>query len=146
MGDLLEISQPSFSDKLQVFYCPPTEVAIQSVEWVDVRPIVQVLSRSAIEFNLSGNSAAYVDLQNTRLRVKARIVTEDSRRVTENDNVAFVYNTLHSLFTQGDISVQQKVITPNVSTNYLLIIRTKLSSPYFFPMRKRTHYKPSFST
>ena len=49
MGDLLEISQPSYSDKLQVFYCPPTEAAVQSVEWVDVRMIGQVLSRSAIE-------------------------------------------------------------------------------------------------
>ena len=118
MGDLLEISQPSFSDKLQVFYCAPTEAAIQSVEWVDVRPIGQVLSRSSIEFNLSGNSTAYVDLQSTRLRIKARIVKEDSSPVGEEDNVSFVNNTLHSLFNQCDISVQQKVITPNVSTNY----------------------------
>ena len=35
-----------------------------------------------------------------------------------DSNVAFVNNTLHSLFNQCDISVQQKVITPNVSTNY----------------------------
>ena len=118
MGDLLEISQPSYSDKLQVFYCPPTEAAVQSVEWIDVRPIGQVLSRSAIEFNLSGNSASYVDLQNTRLRIKARIVREDSSPITEEDNVSFVNNTLHSLFNQCDISIQQKVITPNVSTNY----------------------------
>ena len=46
------------------------------------------------------------------------MVTEDLRGVTEDDNVAFVNNTLHSLFNQCDISVQQKVITPNVSTNY----------------------------
>lgn len=118
MGELLEISQPSFSDKLQVFYCPPTEAAIQSVEWVDVRPIGQVLSRSAIEFNLTGNSSCYVDLQKTRLRIKARIVKEDSSPVSDENNVAFVNNTLHSLFSQCDISIQQKVITPNVSTNY----------------------------
>ena len=85
---------------------------------MDVRPIGQVLSRSAIEFNLSRNSTAYVDLQSMRLRVKARIVKEDSSVVTEDDNVAFVNNTLHSLFNQCDISDQQKVITPNVSTNY----------------------------
>ena len=107
-----------FRINFKFFYCPPTEAAIQSVEWVDVRPIGQVLSRSAIEFNLSGNSTAYVDLQSTRLRVKARIVKEDSSPVTEEDNVAFVNNTLHSLFNQCDVSVQQKVITPNVSTNY----------------------------
>lgn len=119
MGDLLEVSQPSFSDKLQVFYCPPTEAAIQSVEWVDVRPIGQVLSRSVIEFNLSGSSTSYVDLQNTSLKVKARIVKEaDLSPVTDDDNVGFVNNTLHSLFSQCDISIQQKVITPNVSTNY----------------------------
>ena len=53
-----------------------------------------------------------------RLRVKARIVKEDSSVETEDDNVAFVNNTLHSLFNQCDISVQQKVITPNLSTNY----------------------------
>lgn len=118
MGDLLEISHPSFSDQLQVFYCPPTEAAIQSVEWVEVRPIGQVLSRSAIEFNLSGNSTSYVDLQNTRLRIKARILREDASAIVEDDNVTFVNNTLHSLFNQCDISIQQKVITANVSTNY----------------------------
>ena len=32
--------------------------------------------------------------------------------------MAFVNNTLHSLSSQCDISVQQNVITPNVSTNY----------------------------
>lgn len=118
MGDLLEISQPSYSDKLQVFYCPPTEAAVQSVEWVDVRPIGQVLSRSAIEFNLSGNSASHVDLQNTKLRIKAIILREDSTPITDADNVNFVNNTFHSLFNQCDISIQQNVITANVSTNY----------------------------
>ena len=121
MGDLLEVSQPSFSDKLQVFYCTPTEAAIQSVavEWVDVRPIGQVLSRSVLEFNLSGSSTSHVDLQNTSLKVKARIVKEaDLSPVRDDDNVGFVNNTLHSLFSQCDISIQQKVITPNVSTNY----------------------------
>ena len=118
MGELLDISQPSFSDKLQVFHCPPTEAAVQDVEWVNVRPIGQVLSRSAIEFNLSGNSTCYVDLRNTRLRIKARIVTENGTPVVEEDNVAFSNNALHSLFNQCDVSVQQKVITPNVSTNY----------------------------
>ena len=118
MGELLDISQPSFSDKLQVFHCPPTEAAVQDVEWVDVRPIGQVLSRSSIEFYLSGNSTCYVDLGNTRLRIKARIVRENGSPVDETDNVAFSNNALHSLFNQCDVSVQQKVTTPNVSTNY----------------------------
>ena len=54
MGDLLEISQPSYSDKLQVFYCPPTEAAVQSVEWIDVRPIVDrassIAQRDRVQF------------------------------------------------------------------------------------------------
>ena len=59
---------------------------------MDVRPFKQVLSRSAIEFNLFGNSKAYVELQSTRFRFKACIVKEDSSVVTEDDNVAFVIN------------------------------------------------------
>ena len=66
MDELLDISQPSFLDKFQVFHCPQTEAAVQVVEFVDVRPIGQVLSRSAIELNLSGNSTCYVDLHNTK--------------------------------------------------------------------------------
>ena len=52
MRDLLEVSQPSFSDKLQVFSCPPTEAAIQSVEWVEVRPVGQV----SIKIGMLSNS------------------------------------------------------------------------------------------
>jgi hypothetical protein len=118
MGELLDISKPSFSDNLQVFYCPPTETAVQSVEWVDVRPIGQVLARSAIEFNLSGNSTAYLDLKNTRLSIKARILKENGEPIGADDVVGFANNTLHTLFNQCDVSVQQKLVTPNVSTNY----------------------------
>ena len=59
-----------------------------------------------------------MDLQNTKLRIKARILREDSSPITDDDNGSFVNNTFRSLFNQCDISIQQNVITANVSTNY----------------------------
>ena len=126
-----------------MFSCPSTEAAIQSVEWVEVRPVGQVLNRSAIEFNLSGNSTCYVDLHSTRLKIKARIVNKGSSPLIGEDNVSSVNNALHMLFNQCDVSIQQKVITANVSTYcpYKAILDALLSASNEQALQSQFFYK-----
>lgn len=54
----------------------------------------------------------------TRLFLRARILHDDGTVLKPKEKVGFVNLALQSLWNQVDISVQQQVISPTVSTNY----------------------------
>ena len=84
-----------------------------------------------------------MDLHSTRLKIKARIVNEGSSPLIGEDNVSFVNNALHMLFNQCDVSIQQKVITANVSTNcpYKAILDALLSASNEQALQSQFFYK-----
>ena len=92
------------------------------------QPIGQLSSDGALEFNISGNSHKYVDLANTRLQIKFRIVQGDRQLLpavkgTDDPdrpkaNVGPVNLFLQSLWRQVDVFLEQQAISPNVSTKY----------------------------
>ena len=116
------------TDSLSLFYTPTNDTSVRSVEWVEYRPIGQLSSDGALEFNISGNSHKYVDLANTRLKIKFRIVQGDGQvlpmlKGTDDPNrpkanVGPVNLFLQSLWRQVDVFLQQQAISPNVSTKY----------------------------
>lgn len=53
----------SYDHRLQLFFAPPLETAIQSIDFVEIRPIGQVVKDGPIEFNIPGNTYHYVDLK-----------------------------------------------------------------------------------
>ena len=65
---------PSITDHLSLFGLPPTETGVEKRYFVDYRPVSQLVDDSSpIEFSFVG-SVDMVDLKNTELHVKARIV------------------------------------------------------------------------
>ena len=113
---------------LSLFQPPPVEKTIEKEEWIEYRPIGQISQGSTIEFNIPQNSTNYIDLKKTRLYIKAKIVKPDGKAAVEDekedkedaeeDKVAFVNLTLHALFRQVDVNLQQKCISPDVSVSY----------------------------
>ena len=71
-----------------------------------------------IEFNISGNSADYIDLQKSRIVVKVKVQTSKGGAVTTESPVGLVNLSLHALFRQVDVTLQQKVISSDVGTAY----------------------------
>jgi hypothetical protein len=105
------------SMKMALFQPPPTNTAIEKVEFVDYRPVNQLTEGSALEFNISGNSTQYMDLKRTRLHVKAKIVKADGTPVKVENKVALTNMSLQSLWSQVDVSLQQQVVT-QIGANY----------------------------
>ncbi|XP_062579536.1 uncharacterized protein F54H12.2-like [Saccostrea cucullata] len=118
MSFFTEGSEPAFSHRLALFHNLPTDAGVEQTEWIDIRPVGSTAHGGVIEFNISGASTHYLDLNRTRLFLRARILNEDGSPLKEKEKVGFVNLTLQSLWNQVDISVQQQVITPTVSTNY----------------------------
>ena len=104
--------------ELALFHPGATEKAVTEIIWINYRPSTQINNSGPLEFVISGTSSDYVLLSKTRLHVKVKIKKADGDDVTDADNVALVNLSLHSLFRQVDISLNQTIITSTVGVNY----------------------------
>ena len=103
---------------MSLFQPPAIERTVQKHEWIEYKPIGQIVEGGPIEFNISGNSADYIDLQKSRIAIKVKVQTSKGVAVTSENAVALVNLSLHALFRQLDVTLQQKVISPDVGTSY----------------------------
>ena len=116
------------SDNVALFYKPLDDTTVISSEWVEHRPIGQLTPGATLEFNISGSGTKYVDLSMTKIRICARIVKGNGQLLPDaivegkptpaEAKVGPVNLLLQSMWRQVDVSVQQQVISPTVSSKY----------------------------
>ena len=113
---------------LSLFIPPPIDNSIQKEYWVELNPIAAISGGGVIEFNIPGTSVDYVNLAKTKLQVSHAITHADGSPIVDNrvsgvptadsDQVGPVNLTLHSIFRQIDLSLNQKIVSPDVGVNY----------------------------
>jgi hypothetical protein len=140
-----EHSAPAVQKNLSLFHLPPTDLGVEQVQWIDYRPVSQAGDDGPIEFSVSGAGLQYIDLQNTKLYLKAKIVKADGSAIpyhlTDRDGPTTAANMnpasfvspinlwLHSLFNQVDLSMQQQVVSSSNVYPYRSYMET-LIYPY----------------
>ena len=65
---------------------------------------------------LPGTGYAYLDLANTYLLIRAKVVRGDGTDLAADTQVAPVNNWLHSLFSQVDVYINDTLVTPSSDT------------------------------
>lgn len=103
--------------ELDIFSTPPTQSSVDSGTTLCVRPISSLADASPIEFLIPGSGEEYIDLAHTTLHLVARVKADEAAEANAKINLAPVNNWLHSIFSQVDIFLNQKCITPP-SNNY----------------------------
>jgi hypothetical protein len=97
---------------LDLFESIPVQSAIERVTYIDYRPTNQISSQNApITFSLGGDSRHYLDLPNSKLYAKVRLLEEDGSTITKDELVAPTNLTLHSLFSQVDLKVSGRSLS-----------------------------------
>ena len=105
--------------ELELFSIPPTQTAIESLQWVEYRPITTLSDSSPIKFVITGSGEEYVDLSDSYLQVTAKILKPNGGNlvqtkgsdgaVTGDDaDVGPINLWLHSLFSQVDVSLNER--------------------------------------
>ena len=106
---------------------------------MEYRPITSLTDTGPIEFVITGCGEEYEDLSETYLQVTAKIVKptggyleqmlEDNGTINETDaDVGPVNLWLHSLFSQADGSLNDRLVTPSMNTYpYRAYLETLLS-------------------
>ena len=125
---LHEQSSQCLRSELDLFSLPPTQTAVDGSQWVEHSPVSTITSPSPIEFIVSGSGEDYMDLNNTLLEVKACIKTTNNSPVDAAVAVAPINNTLHSLFSQIDVSLNDVNVSSATTTYpYRAYIETHLN-------------------
>lgn len=104
--------------ELDIFTLPPIQTTIESGSLQSYRPITSLSNNGPLEFVISGSSSdEYLDLARVFLHIKAKITKTPAPAGA--DAVAYARtrigptnNWIHSMFSQVDVYLNQKCITP----------------------------------
>jgi hypothetical protein len=108
--------QPVVNAELDLFTVPPTQESVEKGQFVTFRPISSITANAPIEFNIPGSGSEYIDLSQTMLYLKAKIIKQHAEN-QDPDECGPVNNFIHSLFSQVDVFLNGKCVTPP-SNNY----------------------------
>jgi len=116
MASVHGMSSEGLKSELDLFSVPLTQKSIESAGYVHYKPLSSLGDGSVIDFVVEGRGDSYIDLGDTILAVTAKVVKNDNTPLDANDEVAPVNYFLHSLFSQVDIYLNQRLITPSSNT------------------------------
>ena len=121
-------SQECTKSELDLFSIPATQTSITKGQWIEYHPLSNITDSGPIEFNVSGTGEEYLDLAKTQLFVKAKITKANGTALDPNTQVGPVNLFLHSLFSQVDVSLNERLISPSTNTYpYRAMIETLLN-------------------
>ena len=116
-------------NSLALFQPPFLENSIQKEYWVEYNPMATISEQSVIEFNIPGTSMDYIDLRKSKLSFEFRLLKPDGTPIVYElgddgkpsancDQVGSINFPLNTFFRQIDVSLNQKIVSPDVGVNH----------------------------
>ena len=96
---------------LELFDVPPTQTAVEKSYDVEFLPTSALRESGVVEFYLPASSEDYLDLKNSRLYVRARIVRSDGTACGQNERVAPTNNLLQTMWSNVELLVNERLVT-----------------------------------
>ena len=93
-----------------------TPASIHKGQWIECHHLRNITDTGRIEFNVSGTGEEYLDLARTHLFVKAKITKANGTALDAVTQVGPVTLFLHSLFSQVDVSLNERPISAATNT------------------------------
>ena len=91
-------------------------MSITKGQWIEYHPLCNITDTGPIEFYVSGTGEEYLDLTKSQLFVKAKISRANGTALDAETKVGPVNLFLHSLFSQVDASLNERLISPSTNT------------------------------
>ena len=103
-----ETDCPCTKTELEFFEQRPVQTVLDQSQWVDIHPLNSVTQGSApIEFTINSTTDDYLDLNDTMLFLRCKVVKAngDNFAAADNQTTALINNGLHSLFSDIKLSL-----------------------------------------
>ena len=111
------LSCECIKSELDLFGVPLTQTSVEEESFVEYEPITAVKdSDDTIEFKIAETDSEYIDLKNSFIRVKAKIVDADGEILGATADVTPVNFWLHALFSQIDMTLKDTLVTTSNNT------------------------------
>ena len=91
-------AQLCMKSELELFTSPNVQVAVEDGFWTEYHPLATLTDQSPIEFAVTGNQDALLDLSQSYLHIRVKITKENGTAIDDADKVGPVNLFLHSLF------------------------------------------------
>ena len=109
-------SQECTKSEVDLLTIPATQTSISKAQWIEYHPISKITDSGQIKFYVSATGDEYLDLARTQLFVKAKITKANGTAIDGDTQVCPVNLFLHSLFSQVDVSLNERLISPTTNT------------------------------
>lgn len=114
--------------ELELFTTPPVNVSMDRGEFTAYHPLSTISDDGPLEFTVPGTPEEYIDVGRTKLFVKLKITKLDGSNIAADAKVSSANLLLHSLFSQIDLKLNERLVTPSVNTYpYKAYLETLLS-------------------
>ena len=122
---------------LEWFCLPPTQTAVEKTYNVDYQPLTAIRHHAPIEFYIPSSVEEYLDLKNSRLHIKCRLVLLNGQACDANQVVAPVNDFFNSLWSNVECFLNDRLVSPviiltviPVSSAILFMILKKVFIPH----------------
>ena len=112
-----EGSKTLVNDGLSLFEPTRVNSGVNSVEFVEYLPRGQLSDDAPVEIVIPNTSPMYVDLKQTFLHIKAKVVKSNGADLEASDVVTPTNLFMHSMWRQVDVYLNQKLVSSG-GTNY----------------------------
>ena len=112
MALIHERSCPCSKSELDLFTAPYTQIAVESGSWIVYHPISSLTDQSPIEFFISGSGEDYLDLANTLLYRKVRVLKGNGDNTDAAEDIVAPVNLFgQALISQMDVFLNEVLIS-----------------------------------
>jgi hypothetical protein len=118
MGRLIHpVSKDCMVDELAIFEVPCTQTSLEGNMELELKPVSPLIASSElIEFRIPAEGGQYIDLSSVYLSLNVQILDSEGIALADDAKVSIVNNFLHSLFSQVDIEVNGRRVSPPMKT------------------------------
>ena len=114
--------------EMMLFTTPPTQTEIIKSKYMETHPVASLTNDGPIEFFIPGNGELYIDLARLQLHLRCKITKPDGTDIDADAKVGPVNLLLHSLFSQVNVLLNEKLISGSSNTYpYKAYIETLLT-------------------
>jgi len=112
MGEIMKFFSPAIRNQINLFSLPPTNTTVDFSLYAEYPPIVPVPdSHAKLEFKIEGNANQYLDLDDSFLYLRVKVVNSDGSDLKDGAEIGTTNLFMHSLFSQCDVSIKNKLVS-----------------------------------
>jgi hypothetical protein len=141
-------SKEIYGPEVDLFNLPPTDISVVASNYQKISATTTVReNNNPINFRISQSSTSFLDLRDSFIHVKARILKSDGSNLLDTDKIAPCNLFLHTLFQNVNVKFNERLVsTSNNMYAYQAWIRNLISTSSGTKdseMSKEMYYKDS---